>query len=779
MTAALLYFLVTALVVRLARVRWQAGVVLVLLPLAFTGRALLTGRVYAPIDLPYASEPLNWMKPQYGIGEGHNGLLSDVYSHNIPWKYAVRDAYRHGEFPLWNPHMFAGDVLAAAAQPAPYDPLLLLSLLLPLPNSLTFLASMSFYLAGLGMYLLLRALRLGEIAALGGSAAWMFSTFVAFWIEWPLGATTAWLPMLFFAVRRLVRERAWRPASLLTLVFVLVILAGHPETTLHVVALGALWALAELWATRGAGLLRTSLYGVGAGLAALLLTAIFLFPVMDALPQTYEHELRRTVYRGMKKSADMPLVLAKLEAQLVPFVQGMPHREWRDDEKLLPPLESAWCGSVALVLAVLGAWRSKSRAKWAALALIVVGIAFGARIPPFPDLLGKVPLFDVALNDRLVAAAAFGVALLAALGIDALDRRALAIGSVAVAVVLALACANAWSRMLALGLTPSFLKTQAMILFSGPLVTALIAAVPRRRVACALLFAAIVAQRAIDISDFYPTLPVRAFYPPVPIFDKLPRGGEPFRIVGHYYALIPNTATLYGLEDVRGYQALHLRRWMEAETWSIPQGVWWGRVEDLTNPFLSLLNVRYAISASREIPPGWRMLAEQPGTRLLENTRAFGRAFVPRTARIGLPAATVLTQMRHETDFAQRVWIHAQTTVPREELNGPGTARVVESARGRMTIHASMRGGGWVVISETAWKGWRAFVDGKRAPLRYANHTLLAVYVPQGEHTIRMHYLPQSFVIGAWTSGITLAVLLALYFAGVVFVGTKRLSVPK
>jgi hypothetical protein len=488
------------------------------------------------------------------------------------------------------------------------------------------------------------------------------------------------------------------------------------------------------------------------------------------------------MYVSMKKSAPMPLVAAKLEAQIVPFIHGMPHRQWPDNLKFDPPLESAWCGSVALVLAVVGAWRSRSRAKWIAFALIVIGLLFGVRMPPFPDLLGKIPLFDVALNDRLVAAAAFGVALLAALGLDAMQRRSLVIVSLVVSIVLALACANAWSRMLALGLTPSFLKTQTAILLAGPIAVALIAATSRGRTACALLLLAIVAQRTIEVGDFYPTLPVRTFYPPIPILDKLPKGSEPFRVVGHYYALIPNTATLYGLEDVRGYQALHLRRWIEAiEIWSIPQGVWWNRVEDLTTPFLSMLNVRYALSpwTVKEVPAGWRKIAEQPGTNLLENTRAFGRAFVPRSVRIGLSNDVVLMQMRLERDFAERAWIDAQTTVPREEVNGPGVARVQNYGRGEMTIHASMSGGGWVVISETAWKGWRAFVDGKRAPLRYANHTLLAVYVPQGEHTIRMKYLPESFVIGAWTSGVTLAVLIAAYFIVAVFVGTKRLPAPK
>ncbi|MDP9192450.1 MAG: hypothetical protein M3P06_12190 [Acidobacteriota bacterium] len=39
-----------------------AAAAIFLLPFVFTGRALVTSRVYGPIDLPYTSQPLNWMK---------------------------------------------------------------------------------------------------------------------------------------------------------------------------------------------------------------------------------------------------------------------------------------------------------------------------------------------------------------------------------------------------------------------------------------------------------------------------------------------------------------------------------------------------------------------------------------------------------------------------------------------------------------------------------------------------------------------------------------------
>src|SRR5215510_3818395 len=105
------------------RVRPAAGAALALLPLCFTGSALLTGRVYAPIDLPYLSEPLRNYAADHGIARSHNPGLSDLYTQMIPWQHAVRESLLQARWPLWNPHLLAGTVLAANMQSAAWDPL--------------------------------------------------------------------------------------------------------------------------------------------------------------------------------------------------------------------------------------------------------------------------------------------------------------------------------------------------------------------------------------------------------------------------------------------------------------------------------------------------------------------------------------------------------------------------------------------------------------------------------------------------------------------------------
>src|SRR5436305_7528770 len=229
----------------IVRLTWRAALGLALLPLCFTGRALLTGRIYAPLDLAYDGQPFRPHAAAYEMDDLHRGILTDLYSQMIPWQQAVRYAVHQGEWPLWNPFILCGDPLAGSGQPAPYYPVNVLALLLPLPLALTFGAAAQLFLAALAAFLYLRDLECREIAAVFGAMGWAFCSFVAFWLEWPLGATVSLVPLLALAARRVVLRPGWPSALLLTAVLTPVVLAGHPEGVVHAVALVAALGLVE------------------------------------------------------------------------------------------------------------------------------------------------------------------------------------------------------------------------------------------------------------------------------------------------------------------------------------------------------------------------------------------------------------------------------------------------------------------------------------------------------------------------------------------------------
>jgi hypothetical protein len=561
---------------------------------------------------------------------------------------------------------------------------------------------------------------------------------------------------------------------------VLSVLVGHPETTAHSVALGAIYGVAVLAGRSWRESRRTLAAALAAGGLALLVSAIYILPILEVLPQTAEHATRRALYATKDRSVSWGEAGERLLTNVVAFAYGRPGFTPAPEAPRDTALVAGYAGSLLLPLAVCGV-AAGPRRRWPLLAIGIVGLLASASTPGVADVLAKVPPFDLAINERLAFVWAFAVVALAAFGVQAIadgsprlgTRRLLIFSSLALAGFLVLLLPRLGSA-----LEPGDL-VRHVALYLAPLGLLLwLAARPPVRWAVPLLLLTLAAQRTGESGSIYPALPRRSFYPEVAPLRALPRGGEPYRVVGASYALIPNLSAMWELEDPRGYQALSLARLNATyPLWSIPLPVWFNIVPRLEQPFLSFLNVRYALVGNTDAPPpGWSVAARLRGMQLLENQRVLPRAFVPPRVRRGGSPRRVLREMAQETDFGQRAWIELPGERPapvRGHPNGPGRVRTGSEGSGyRLDVEMERRG--WVVTSIAAWRGWRASAGGLELPLAYANHAFVAFELPAGRHDVRLWYLPASFV---WGRAITFSTLGILTLAGVV-AGVRRRRRP-
>lgn len=755
----LLVYTLTALAVLwlthrfVTRLSLAAAAFLFLLPFLFVGQALVGNRVYAPVDKPYMSEPLASIRLQQGVlGKPHNPVTADVFSQLIPWRHAVRESYARGEWPLWNPYILSGDILAAASQPAAYSPFTLIAILLPAAVSFTFTAAITFLVAATGAFLFARELGCRESAAAIAGVGWAYSAGLALYVLWPLGLTWALLPLVLLGTRRVVHEPSVRSCALLTCALAMLILAGHGESALHVVALAIVYGVFELVCVR-----RNPLRAIGtalaAGVVALLICAIHLLPHLEAIPQSTEYAFR-AMLRAVPRGDATPQVLASVATDVFPFLHV---RRWID-----PPIpglkaETPAVGSIVLGLAIYAIWRVRSKLTWFFAALALFCLAAHAAWKPVASALHALPLFDITHNERLAFGAAFFLAMLAALGAEALARRndARAAAITLTVVLLLLAAGTVW-------ITSTFVidagpadwgayKIFAELAFLGGA-----ALVLRTRFAIPALVVLLLAQRVMSDGGVHKSFPAEAAYPRMALFEKIPPGI--LRVTGQGWSLIPGTNALYGLEDVRGYEALTFAPYFETyRLWCAHQPVFFNRVDDLSRPFLSMLNVRFAFAhESVQPPPGWRVVAKQRQAVLLENANALERAFVPRAVSLGGALADV-------QDYRERAWIDAEVQ-PYERANGPGRV-TIRRARHGYDLDADMQGDGWIVVTNSDWKGWRAYVDGRRVKTHRANGAFIGVYTTAGRHRVRLVYWPESFVVGR---GISFGALLGIVAFGVV-----------
>jgi hypothetical protein len=460
-----------------------------------------------------------------------------------------------------------------------------------------------------------------------------------------------------------------------------------------------------------------------------------------------QYTFRREVFARMDRSVPWHEAGALAIRSFVPFAYGRlvhdvaddaPQRYWLSD--------NGYAGSVVLALAAFGVIRSKRRIRWLFLGFAIFGLLAGSDAPIVSDLLAMLPLLEIALNERLIVLCAFGLVALAVLGIECVRDAWVPLATL---VILAIAVIALWPSMRAANLSVELLaKNTAYLLV--PLVILAFVRQPK------LILVLLVAQRWFEMGDFWPTFDANLATPRI----ALPQSDEPFRVVGLGDVLVPNSAAYLGLEDVRGYQAMNLTFFHETYgLWSEAPPVGANLVKDLGRPFLSLMNVRYAFARKdAKLPEHWKPIRVERDYLIAENSRALPRAFIPRTVICGVDALQAMTT---ETDFAARAWLRGDCGAT-ETPNGTGVVRTIRKTPAHLALRVQTSAPGWVVVTESAWRGWRATdAAGKRLPLRRANHAFLAFHVPAGETAVDLVYRPRSFVLGAAISAVALAAFIA------------------
>ena len=745
----------------------RAGLALALLPLLFTGKAFLTGGLYGPADLYYGNDPWKNTPEARVVGPIANPILSDIAFANLPWRSAAREALVNGRFPFWNRFDLLGAPMFPGAGDSFLHPGTFLGIWLPLELSFTFSCTMTIFLALLSAFLFFRDHELGVVPAFVGAVGWGFSTYLLFWDGYAIGPPVAVFPLLLLGLRRVARRPGAPSVGLLVAALLLGLAGGHPETFFHGLAGGAVYFLWEILAGPRKRVLRPIGGALLAGLLAILIGAPILLPLLDALPKTAVfHERSAFSAAGRKSTQSVPAgeSARRLLPAVLPFSHGIygrsPVQDQRHDASGMP---FAYSGAILFPLAALGV-AGRRRGRYVFLGFFVAGLGYGASAPVLLDVTTALPGFRVALNWLMVSFAAFGLSALAAFGAEEVERgrtRASAVAAAAALALLLLAFFLAGPVLRDRQLSDSFLRRElaAEIL---PLAGLLLAGILFRRAgrivaAAALLF--LVAQRRVEMDGVYPTTPPGAAVTPLRLLAALPREGMPWRVVARGDVLHPNAGTLYGLEDARGYEPFTLAELAEMfPMWCTPRNASHQQVEDLTRPYLSLVNARFAVGAPADpVPAGWSLRKRDAEAAVFENPRALDRVFVPREVRIAANGGARLEQMGRETDFAARAWLEAGTEGPN------GQAEISTRPAGAdLAVHAKVASPVVVATSIPAWPGWRAETAGERLETFRVNHAFVGFRLGAGEHDVRLHYEPPLWrlAVGLFALGVVLAVAL-------------------
>jgi hypothetical protein len=189
------------------------------------------------------------------------------------------------------------------------------------------------------------------------------------------------------------------------------------------------------------------------------------------------------------------------------------------------------------------------------------------------------------------------------------------------------------------------------------------------------------------------------------------------------------------------------------------------RIRNTTNRSLILATGRSGrplMSLVRPADDGLQVAQATPSATVYERTSALPRirwasTVDPAGSDAGLKAAGSTQARPGHVILASN---------PAGARGASGRVAVAHDGPDAIEADVTASGAGYVVLADGLQSSWRATVDGKPVSLLKADHALVAVPVPAGNHTVRVTYEPEGVGRGTALSVLGVLALLGLGFSG-------------
>jgi hypothetical protein len=265
--------------------------------------------------------------------------------------------------------------------------------------------------------------------------------------------------------------------------------------------------------------------------------------------------------------------------------------------------------------------------------------------------------------------------------------------------------------------------------------------------------------------------------------------------------LYPNWAAAFEIADVRSLDAMYYRRYLAfirsfllapgddrrngdlADRFTGSEGTY-DFSTGIEKRFLALSSVRYLISSrtyntsSAQIgdmtwAPAFAKIYDSE-VKVYEISPTLPRASVFSRIEI-LPDEQVLARLKdasfrpEESVILSRELLADADLVTLRSLEGQASsasgntaATIVSYQSQRMEIEANAGSTSLLMLTDTNYPGWRAFVNGQPTPIVSANYLFRGVVVPKGKSKVEFVYQPDSFRLGVAISIVALIALAGL-----------------
>lgn len=735
---------------------------------------------------------------------------------------ALQNAYSQtGEFPLWQPWIFAGMPSAEAFTfiSKLYFPAFILNLLF-IKGILAQLVHLLF--AGLGGFILLRGLKLSSFSSFLGGTAFMLTPYMLTMVVFGHGSqmmTAAYIPWIMWMTMKVMKKPSLCSIGILAILLGFQLQRAHAQIAYYTWMLaGAYVLLYILWNVKDAESRGSHLKGLsGFSIAALLGIGIALLIYLPSIEYT-PFSIRGG---GTGGGADYNYATGwsfhpkEILTFILPSAYGfggqtywgfMPFTDYPN-----------YLGIIVILLAVVGfISRRKDFLPWFLLgtSILALLISFGKHFSLVYDLFYDIfPYFNkFRVPAMILILVQFNVAILAAFGLDAVtDLKEKIIPRWFWIITGAL---GIWMLILVLGsgaiessLKGSFIqprnrdantirainnlrldiwmKDAWMIVVWCTLGLGAIWLWIQRNISKTVCLAVFVIIAVLDITNIgqqiiHPakksgrsaatmsTSSVDRYFTSDPVINYLNQQKGDFRIYPTGFLFGESRFRAFGLESIGGYHPAKLK---------------------LTNDFIQktknvssfalmkMMNVHYLISP-QEIP---FPTIEKTFAGKMRSSRGVIPAIVYKL-KDTLPKAWFVGEVKAKTDDQLWRMINEENFAPENiayiqmenervgKQYSKGIVNNIERSIHEITIDVSCIDQGFLVVSEVHYPlRWKCTIDGQPAEVFETNKLIRGLLIPAGDHTVQFIYDRTSFNKGKLISGLSFILALGFISAGVYF----------
>lgn len=776
-----------------------------LLVFIFFWKFFLKGLIPIPADI-IVGMYYPWLDYKWGYSVGvpvKNSILSDAVSQFWVWRNLAIDLFRSGQNPFWNPYSLAGSPLVPVFHSSFFSPFNMFFLFnKTLAMGLIVLTQP--LLAMILMYWLLKNWKLSPISSLFGSLIFGFSGFMLNWLEWGnVGHTFLWLPALILFTDKFSLTRAKKYLLLLLLFLGFSLSGGHPQSFFYCFVL---WMVYFIWSLKKDGLLKA--FGLTI-VVLLFFISIFSFQIFPAA-ESFLFSIRATEnYIADNNFGFFPLF--HLITFIAPDFFGNPATgNWWGDSFNYQEL-MFYFGLIPLVFVLIAlTLKEKKFIFWKFTFLLSAILAFkyplGWLIYYF-----KLPLLSTASASRIFMITSFAGAILAAVGLEAIfeDRVKhllrffypfwiLILGYGIPSFLIwfftkkiineiefhgeGLKIISNFLLHMRVGIRNLFLPL--MFLISCQLTILLVVKVKKNiylKKTALLLIVILTAGELFRFGWKYNTFVNPQFYfPSTEATEKLIDFAGNFRIEREKGEVLPpNMWIPYKLYSASGYDPvypLNYSKYLAVLSGGDTIVGRYGEIDNYKSPLFDLLGIKYLIGVKRDD----RSVVDSQGKvsylfdlekikqvssvgslTIMENIQSYPRAFFVNKVLSEKNEKDIAVKIK-ENDYNLRETafvLSFNENLPETNLS-ENKVEIVDYQSGKVELKTSAIQRGFLVLTDTYYPGWKAFVDEKQVKVYETDLAFRGIVVPEGEHLVKFTYDPISIKLGLIISEVGLSGLL-------------------